>query len=204
MQDIDSFVKGGEAAVSSKLAALEKLAPKADEAQPWFDRAEQFATQNPDEHLLIAIRFYEVADRFKGSDPGMTAMDRSLKELVQDKSAPKSALPPVAIAAPQSAPIAGGSQPVPAADKIKDAEKLIKDLFKAEYVLTDAPGPSRSGRETFAASRREQKRMPHPSTSCCATPATCRSPPVMLRNPPPRRSVCATRSASTSLRFRAT
>jgi hypothetical protein len=140
MQDIDAFTKGGEAAVSTKLVAVEKLAPKANEAQPWFDRAEQFATANPDEHLLIAIRFFEVADRFKTSEPGLKAMDRSLKELVQDKSVPKGAIPPVAVAAPKSAPTTGGNQPVPAVEKIKEAEKLIKDLFKAEYAQTDAPG----------------------------------------------------------------
>src|ERR1035441_7237088 len=125
MQDIDAFIKGGEGAVSDKLAAVEKLAPKTDEAQPWFERAAQFAAQNPDEHLLIAIRFFEVADRFQGTPASLKAQDRSLKELVQDKSAAaKPALPPPAVAALKSAPTTGGNQPVPAVDKIKDAEKV--------------------------------------------------------------------------------
>jgi len=63
LEDIEAFTKGGEAHVTSKLAAVEKAAPKVDEAQKWFDRASQFATKNPNEHLLIAIRFYEIADR---------------------------------------------------------------------------------------------------------------------------------------------
>ena len=139
LEDIEQFTKGGEAAVTSKLAAVEKAAPKADEAQKWFDRADQFAQKNPTEHLLIAIRFFEVADRFKGSDSGVVALDRSLKELLQEKSsAVKSALPPTAVSTPKVAPTTGGSQAIPPADKIKEAEKVIKDLFKAEYAKTDA------------------------------------------------------------------
>ena len=141
MEDIDAFVKGGEEAVSTKLNAIEKLAPKADEAQAFLDRAEQFAYKNPAEHLLIAIRFYEVADRFKGSDTSMKAMDRSLKEQLQDKSGgAKSTLPPTAIRVPDNAPATVGSRAVPSAEEIKQAEKLIKDLLKDEYVKTDAAG----------------------------------------------------------------
>jgi len=33
-----------------------------------------------------------------------------------------------------------GSRPIPTADEVKLAEKLIKDLFKDEYSKTDAPG----------------------------------------------------------------
>jgi len=141
MEDIDAFIKGGEAAVSTKLNTVEKLAPKADEAQTYLDRAEQFATKNPEEHLLIAIRFYEVADRFKGSDASMKAQDRSLKEMLSEKSSgPKPALPPTATRIPDTAPAAVVSRPVPSADEIKQAEKLIKDLLKDDYAKTDAPG----------------------------------------------------------------
>ncbi len=86
MEDIDAFTKGGETAVSNKLAAVEKLAPKVDEAQKWFDRAEQFAKKTPGEHLLIAIRFFEVADRFKGTEASLAAQDRSLKENASRKN----------------------------------------------------------------------------------------------------------------------
>ena len=141
LDDIDAFTKGGEAAVTSKLAAIEKLVPAADEAQSYFDRAEQFATKNPSEHLLVAIRFYEVADRFKGSDAGMKALDRSLKEQLQDKSnGGKTALPPVEMRPPDNAPATSGNRAVPPSDDVKQAEKLIKDLFKEEYAKTDAAG----------------------------------------------------------------
>lgn len=139
MADIDAFTKGGEEAVATKITAVEKIAPKAEEAQVWFDRAEKFAQANPSEHLLIAVRFFEVADRFKGSDASLKAQDRSLKEQVQ-AAAGKAAAAPVAVAAPKTAPANIGSQPVPPTAKIKEAEKVVKDLFKADYAKTDAPG----------------------------------------------------------------
>ena len=140
LEDIEQFTKGGEAAVTSKLAAVEKAAPKADEAQKWFDRAEQFAKKNPDEHLLIAIRFYEVADRFKGSDAGLAALDRSLKEQLSDKNSTVKTVPqPTTIKPTETVANDIAKRPVPLADDLKTAEKLIKDLLKADYAKTDAP-----------------------------------------------------------------
>ena len=140
LEDIEQFTKGGEAAVTSKLAAAEKVAPKADEAQKWFDRADQFAQKNPTEHLLIAIRFYEVADRFKGSDASLQAQDRSLKEQLSDKNnAVKTVAQPTTIKPTETVTIPVEKRPVPLADDLKMAEKLITDLLKADYAKTDAP-----------------------------------------------------------------
>lgn len=141
MEDIDSFTKGGEGAISSKLDDVEKLAPVANDAQKWFDRADQFARKNPSEHLLIAIRFYEVADRFKGSDASLQAQDRSLKEQLRDKDMPgKSTALPTAIHAPENVASTSGSRAVPVAADLQAAEKMIQDLFKDEYKKTDASG----------------------------------------------------------------
>ena len=66
-------------------------------------------------------------------------MDRSLKEQLLDKS---SAVKTIAQPGPSrpAAPAAtdAGKLPMPAADALKQAEKLIKDLFKADYEKTDA------------------------------------------------------------------
>lgn len=147
LEDMDAFIKGGDAKVAEKINAVEKSAPKADESQKWFDRAEKFAKNNPNEHLLIAIRFYEVADRFKGSDASFKAQDRSLKEQLQDKATPARVVAP-AVAAASSVPAPNvavapkdGAEKaaIPSADEIKAADKLIQYLFRAEYVRTDAP-----------------------------------------------------------------
>ncbi len=139
LADIEQFIKGGEDAVASKLAAVEKAAPKADDAQKWFDRAGQFATKNPDEHLLIAIRYFEVADRFKGTDTGHAAIERSLNEM-QRIQAPNVA-PRPEVAAPPAVSAAVTNvvrEAVPSQVKLKDAEKTIKDIFKDDYAKRSA------------------------------------------------------------------
>jgi len=80
LQDIEQFTKSGNTAIVEKLEAVEKIAPKADEAQKWFDRAEKYAKDNPNEHYLIAVRFFEVASRFIGTKESIAAQERSLKE----------------------------------------------------------------------------------------------------------------------------
>jgi len=135
LDDIETFIKGGESLVSTKLEAIEKLAPKGDEAQSYLDRAEQFAAKNPTEHLLIAIRFFEVADRFKGAEQSFVAKDRSLKEQIAAQNNPSnpalSSKKGLADEPPRT------RQPIPSVEKQKDAEKLIKDLFKTEYSKAD-------------------------------------------------------------------
>ena len=131
LADIDQFTKGGEAAVTSKLAAVEKAAPKADEAQKWFDRSDQFAKKNPTEHLLIAIRFYEVADRFKGVDLSLQAQDRSLKE-IQLVNAPAVSNPTAKTVQPSNNE--GTSKlPVPDAAAVKQATTEIRNVYKDEF-----------------------------------------------------------------------
>lgn len=135
LEDIEVFTKGGEGAVAERLTAVEKIAPKVDEAQKWLERAEKFAAGNPNEHLLIAVRFYEVADRFQGSKESLKAQDRSLKEQMLDKnSAAASALP----AKPHNEAPAEKKRTLPKAEELKSAEKLARDLFKAEFAKTDA------------------------------------------------------------------
>ncbi len=140
LADIDVFTKGGEDAVATKLAAVEKAAPKADDAQKWFERADQFAKQNPDEHLLIAIRFFEVASRFVGTKESIAAQERSLNEQTLASAAVvKTLAKPTPIKPTETVANPIEMRPVPGADDIKMAEKLIKDLLKADYAKTDAP-----------------------------------------------------------------
>ncbi len=133
LADIEQFTKGGEDAVASKLAAVEKAAPKVDDAPKWFDRADQFAKKNPDEHLLIAIRFYEIADRFKGSDLSLQAQDRSLKEITLEKTGSRTA---VNDPAPTPAVPLGKKVPLPTPARQKEIEKTIREIYKADFAKT--------------------------------------------------------------------
>lgn len=134
LQDIEEFIKGGETSVTQKLNAVEQLETNANDAKAWLDRAERFARANPNEHLLIAIRFFEVAGRFKGSDESLSAMDRSLKEM--QVVGEKPVLPPVRLNVEANAPLADGKQPIPAAASVKQTEKTLRETFKNEYAGT--------------------------------------------------------------------
>lgn len=89
--------------------------------------------------MLIAIRFYEVADRFKGHDVSLKAMDRSLKEMqaVQLRPGEKLSDPKPAAKAennpPVIAPVVPAKAPVPSAASQRQVLKTLKDLFAKEY-----------------------------------------------------------------------
>ncbi len=102
LKDIDTFLKEGNTAAAERLKIVEK-APDPGEAQAWFDRAETFARMHADEHLLNAVRYFEVADRFKNEDVGRAAMSLSLKEM-QQVNAPKAVAAPEKPAAPKQTP----------------------------------------------------------------------------------------------------
>lgn len=71
--------------VAQKLEAVAKAPPK-EQAQAYFDRAEQYTRANPDDHLLIAIRYFEVADRFAGTSVSILAQRRSLEAMQRIRS----------------------------------------------------------------------------------------------------------------------
>lgn len=59
-------------------AAIPAAIPQ-DQAGIYFSRAEAFAQANPKDFLRIAIRYFEVADRFQGTEVSLTAQRRSLE-----------------------------------------------------------------------------------------------------------------------------
>src|SRR5579862_9340569 len=135
LQQMDACLKGGDA-INVKIAQRMKeieAAPPPDEAQAYFNRADAYANAHPNEHLLIAMRFYEVADRFKGTDLSLQAQDRSLKEMTLEKGGAANTS-----ASARENPVAAPVDPakkiaLPPAAKQKEAEKTIKDLYKEEF-----------------------------------------------------------------------
>ncbi len=152
MEDIDAFVKSGENQIVATLNAAADTKVDVNAAQSWLDRAESFATKNPNEHLLIAIRFFEVADRFKGTDISFQAQDRSLKEqtlaLTQKPASkkktgntPKTQPPETTTTTvveddSKTEPIQ--KQPLPDAAKVKEAKQQLKEILKDEFAKTAA------------------------------------------------------------------
>ena len=136
LKDIEEFTKSSEPTALKILQTVEAKKP-VDEPATWLTRAEKFADANPKEHLLISIRFFEVADRFKGTQTSMLAMDRSLKEMQEVISVEKSN----SVKIPDSKPVkevgSAAKLPAPSTAELKSAEAKIREIFKEEYAKKD-------------------------------------------------------------------
>ena len=125
------------------------------EAQAWFDRAESFAKAHPEDPLLTAIRYFEVADRFRNSDAGMSAMNLSLKAMQRigektSNTVPATEKPDEKIAAgPKAALKKAGKVFIktdpPGADIYIAQSDTEAPMGKKTPALVDAP----SGSQTF-------------------------------------------------------
>lgn len=129
MQDIKSFVAGEDAKLAQRLEAVEKTVVKPEDAQGWLDRAAQFEKNNPTENYLVAVRYFEVADRFKGSDISLKAQELSLAAMQKTTPGAKAK---VSTAQPKLDAL-GERKPAPDAKALAEAEAGIKDIFKDEY-----------------------------------------------------------------------
>lgn len=91
MQQIEAFTH----AAPFKPAPV--VSDPAAEARAFFERAEAFAKFHSSDHLLVAIRYFEVADRFTSTEFGMKAQRLSLQEMQAAtvlKPAPVPTVPP--------------------------------------------------------------------------------------------------------------
>ena len=131
MRDIEEFIKTEGPERAKQLEKTTSLAPPVDQAAQWLRRADTFATSNPNEHLLVAIRYFEIADRFKGSPEGLGALDRSLKEM-QLSGTTGGGIPPVRI--PVAVPAPEGKVPQPDVAKAQQATTGIREMLKDFYV----------------------------------------------------------------------
>ncbi|MHC4249621.1 MAG: hypothetical protein ACYS9X_10890, partial [Planctomycetota bacterium] len=77
LADIAVFRGETDAASAERLDGVTRAVDPA-QADEYFRRADEFARGDPDEHLLIAVRFFEVADRFAGTAVSLKAQRRSL------------------------------------------------------------------------------------------------------------------------------
>jgi hypothetical protein len=88
----DTQVLGGNGTVK-RLEVVAKAVP-ASGAKAMLDKAEAFAKGHADDPLLVAIRYFEVADRFPETAEGRKAMANSLTAMQRvGKDAPKDTAP---------------------------------------------------------------------------------------------------------------
>jgi hypothetical protein len=83
VDDVKSFMaqKSGDKSVTEALAKADEVAtreiPKT-EAKNYFDRAEKYAKDHPEDYEQIAVHYFEVAERFVGTDISLQAQKLSL------------------------------------------------------------------------------------------------------------------------------
>ncbi len=138
-EDVKKFVaqKSGEKGVTDALATVDLVVnqevPK-EMANDYLERAEKFAKDNPNQHDQIAVRLFEVAVRFVGSQAGIRAQELSLaahEQQVKSSKAEQEAQRKTLFTKPASQ--VKGTSAVPAPDAQKAAVAAIRTLYKDDY-----------------------------------------------------------------------
>ena len=116
-------------------------------AAAYFARADRFAAANPGDHLQIAIRFTEVAERFPGTSQGTESNRRAAASI----QAQLIAIQQMAQAARETrftrhAKPVPGATPVPTAVAQKDALALIKKNYAKQYAKREELAKDRLAR----------------------------------------------------------
>jgi hypothetical protein len=113
-----------------KASSDQPLAPS--DAETYFTRAHTYAQEHPERPLQIAIRYFEVAERFQGTPAGLNAQRLSL-EAQQLAISQESHQAETLFSKHEAAGDPSARAAVPGAEALKTATASIKDTFKAEY-----------------------------------------------------------------------
>ncbi len=121
-----AFIKtdGITAATAKRLDDAVKEVSK-DEARAFLKRAEDFCSAYPHEYMLVAARYFEVADRFKGNYVSVIAQSRSLRAMHLAASSRIANTNPNVVAPPD--PSARATKKVTEADIAIASQKLAID-----------------------------------------------------------------------------
>jgi hypothetical protein len=122
-------------AVLAELKANGDQALPASDAETYFTRAHTYAQEHPERPLQIAIRYFEVAERFQGTPSGLNAQRLSL-EAQQLAISQESHQAETLFSKHEASSDPGARAAVPGAEALKTATASIKDTFKAEFAAT--------------------------------------------------------------------
>lgn len=97
LEQTEAFAGTGESGkrIVEKLDAVATQKVEASEVGQWMKRAEDFEAAHPDNLLLCAIRYFEVADRFIGTQESLVAQKKSLDLLGRSKAVKEDRFSPV-------------------------------------------------------------------------------------------------------------
>lgn len=141
LDDVKSFVaqKSGDKTVVAALAKADKVVNKevtADKAEEYFARAEKFASKNPENFEQISVRYFEVAERFVGTEVGIKAQKLSLAAQQAQMKAIKDAQEAARgtlFSKPTKLNGAIKQASVPSPDTQKSSVSSIRTLYKADF-----------------------------------------------------------------------
>jgi type 1 glutamine amidotransferase len=142
--DVTRFVahKAGDASITAALAKADAVAAKAipkSEAKNYFDRAQKYAKDHPRNFEQISVHYFEVAERFAGTDLSLQAQKLSLeaqqqqmKQIKQEKESTR-----LTLFSKPAIPVSGNHPvPIPAPDAVKAAVSQVRKLYKDDYAKT--------------------------------------------------------------------
>ncbi|MBA3937481.1 MAG: hypothetical protein H0X38_08465 [Planctomycetes bacterium] len=151
IDDVKRFVatKHGDATVTAALATADQVANKTvgkDEGKAYFDRAAKFAKDSPDDVDAICRRWFEVAQRFPGTDIGIKAQNFSLaaqQKAMDAYKAEKESARQTLFTRPASLPAGITAVEQPSAADQKASDQALRKLYKDEFARRK-PGQKRS------------------------------------------------------------
>ncbi len=141
LEDVKAFVaqKSGDKTVVAALAKADQVASKEvskDKAEEYFVRAEKFAAANPDKFDLISVRYFEVAERFVGTETGIKAQKLSLSaqqnQMKQIKAA-QEAQRETLFSKPTTTAGKIRQSALPSLETQKSSMSTIRSLYKADF-----------------------------------------------------------------------
>ncbi|MBA3937979.1 MAG: hypothetical protein H0X38_10990 [Planctomycetes bacterium] len=141
LDEVKAYVaqKHGDVANAAALATAERVAAAVipqSEGEAYFARAQTYAERHPQNDLEVAMRYFEVAERFQGSEVSLKAQKLSLEAQTRYLRT-QSAATAHSQAHDQAfkAPTRGEAAP-PAADALKSATAMVRESYKSEYAQT--------------------------------------------------------------------
>ena len=135
LDDLERYVasKGKDPKIAAELARIDQVVDKkipADQADTYLADADRYALENPDQGFLIAVRYFEVAERFVGTPASLKAQRKSLD--YQARATPaEAAAGDTLFTRPAKPP--EGRQPVPGPADLKTAKDAVKKLYKDDF-----------------------------------------------------------------------
>ena len=163
IDEVKSFLaqKSSDKVLIAALAKANEVASKEvalDKAEEYFDRAEKFASANPDNYGEISTRYFEIAERFVGTPTGVKAQRLSMsaqqKQLAMSQPSQES-LRATLFTNPTPTSDIAKKATVPSNETQKTAIATIRSLYKDDFakrLLSQKIATLAKMQELFAAS----------------------------------------------------